>query len=368
MPKKRKNRVLRIDFSVPTEETNTDEYVPPKLSPTAIRVSQSSINTWRTCRKQYYYKFIEKIERKTAPAPLYKGKIIHEVLEARINGQDWRSVMEEHLLEFDKLFKEEQLEYGDLRNDLPVIMEGYEKLYQDEQLEYLNLQGRRAEFDFAIPLDDLPVEESQLVYKGKIDSVAKDHLGRTWLVEHKSFKKSIPNEDFRFANQQALLYTWAMTQIGFPKADGVLWDYIRTKVPTVPELLKSGGLSKAQKIDTTYEVYLQAILDNKLDPADYEDFLESLKGREINFYRRIFLPVKESMINPIIKDLKDTAKEIKILSDISHTRNLGRHCSYCSFKSLCQAELMGADTEFIRKAEYRDSTYHLNNEEEEDNE
>src|SRR5690606_22131480 len=207
--------------------------------------------------------------------------------------------------------------------EIPQIMEGYDKMWKDEDLEYMELQGKKAEFDFAIPLDGKPLEESDLVYTGKIDTVVQDSKDRVWLMEHKSFKK-LPSENFRFANQQALLYTWVLPQIGFPKPTGVIWDYLRTKVPTVPGVLKSGGLSKAKAIDTTRDVYLKAIKDNGLDPADYEDILQSLEGKELDFYRRIYLPAKENKIENVFKDLKETAMEIHILHETTQARNLGR--------------------------------------------
>lgn len=356
-------RNIIIDFSkaLHNPKISETELDFAEINPNAIRVSQSSINTWRKCKKEYAYKFIEKIERRLPPAPLYKGSIIHEILEARINKQDWRALMEEHLTEYDKLFDEEKLEYGDLRNDLPIIMEGYDNLYKDEELIYFEKNGAKAEHSFSIPLDGKPPQETEIVFQGKMDAVAQDFNKRTWLVEHKTFS-SLPDENFRFANQQALLYTWVMPYLGFPPATGILWDYIRSKVPTQPHVLKSGGLSKAKSIDTTHDVYLQAILENGLDPADYADILENLKGNTLKFYRRIYTPLRESMVYPVVKDLIETAKEIKMLHDVTEARNLGRHCSYCSFRNLCQAELQGFDTEMLRKREFRESTYHLNKE------
>jgi len=365
--RRRTNRTIVIDLSKSKEHPVVEEVDLDKqeINPNAVRVSNSSIKTWRKCKREYYYKFILKLEKKRAPAPLYKGKIIHELLEARINGQDWRPLMEKYLKEFDGLLEEEKDLYGDLRKDLPIIMNGYERIYAEEDLQYYEKAGQRAEFHFSIPLDGKPLPETELVFQGKIDTIAKDSKERTWLMEHKTFK-NLPDENFRFANQQAILYTWVMPQIGFPEATGVIWDYIRTKIPTEPQVLKSGKLSKAKKIDTTYDVYLQAILDNNEDPEEYQDILQQLKGNEINFYRRIHMPVRKAMVQPVVEDLIETAKEIKALHDVAKARSLDRHCTYCSFRSLCQAELQGLDTEFIMKAEYQPSTYHLNAEGEEE--
>jgi hypothetical protein len=354
-------RIISIDFSQETDPVT--ELKRSDLNPNAIFVSQSSINTWRKCKKQYHYKFIEKLEKKAAPVSLYKGKIIHELIEARINGKDWRPVLKEHLEEFDKMFDEEKIMYGDLPTDLPAIMEGYERMYEDEDLTYLELHGKKAEFDFFVPLDDKPIEESELVFTGKIDTVARDSNNRVWLMDHKTFKK-LPSENFRFVNQQSLLYSWAMPFMGLPEPDGMIWDYIRTKLPTKPQILARGGISKAKSIDTTYDTYLGVIIENNLDPEDYRDILNNLQGAELNFYRRIYLPTKKNMIDSVVRDLKETALEIKALQEITQARNLSKDCDFCSFKTLCQTELQGFDSDFVRKNEYRPSTYHLVKEEE----
>src|SRR5690606_21992778 len=102
------------------------------------------------------------------------------------------------------------------------------------------------------------------------------------------------------------------------------------------------------------------IEEHGLDPDDYEDILEHLRGNEHNFYRRIYLPIRENIIEPVIQDVINTAKEIYYLGELLKTRNLGKDCRICSFKQLCQVEIMGDDVEFIKKTQYRPSTYHVN--------
>src|SRR5690606_18185499 len=134
----------------------------------------------------------------------------------------------------------------------------------------------------------------KVTFTGKIDAVAETPDSRVWLTEHKTHQR-FPDEHVRFSNFQAVMYCWVLPEIGFPSPDGVLWDYIRTKPPTVPDLLVNGGLSKRKNIDTTPEVYLKAIKEHGLNPADYQDMLELLKGKEESFYKRVFLPAPKSI-------------------------------------------------------------------------
>lgn len=310
-----------------------------------IKVSNSRAKLWRKCHRAHHYRYVEKLERKKVALPLVRGKALHEMIENRINGKDWMPVLEKYKKEYQKLFREEREEYGDLPGELYRLMRGYEKTYQSEKLKYLRVGKKRAEFEFEVPLID------GVIFVGLIDTVAEDKNGRIWLMEHKTHK-TFPTETQRFNDLQTTLYTWVMPQIGFPKPDGVLWDYIRTKAPTIPEPLKKGGLSKKQ-IDTDYDTYYDAIIQNGLDPEDYEDILERLEGQEEKFYKRIFLPAPKPIVKTVMEDFVQTCQEIKILGEVSKARNITKDCSWCSYFSLCQAEMRGLDSDFIRKTEYK---------------
>src|SRR5690606_31309652 len=94
--RRRTNRTIVIDLSKSKEHPVVEEVDLDKqeINPNAVRVSNSSIKTWRKCKREYYYKFILKLEKKRAPAPLYKGKIIHELLEARIRSEEHTSELQ----------------------------------------------------------------------------------------------------------------------------------------------------------------------------------------------------------------------------------------------------------------------------------
>lgn len=197
-------------------------------------------------------------------------------------------------------------------------------------------------------LGELPVVDLE------VDS--PDHLFISDGVLTHNSCKSIPQESSRFADYQLLIYHWLLPQLGYPKMDGVIWDYIRKKAPTVPELLKTGGLSRAKSIDTTYSVYI-ATVDRLLGPEarpEYEEFAQTLKGREEKFLRRIYLPKPNSaMVNTVVQDLMFSIGEIREKGPTSTVRSMTKDCNWCQYYNLCQAELRGLDSDFIRKAEYQ---------------
>lgn len=310
-----------------------------------MEVSNSRIKLWRRCHRAHWYKYEEKLVKKLPPVPLIRGRIIHEMIEAWISGKSWKTVLDGYLKEYNKMFQEEKEQYGDLPSELPRIMEGYIRKWKKEPLEYLEVEGKRCEIPLKIDL--LP----QITFTAVIDAIAIDSRGRTWLVEHKTHKE-IPPEEVRLSNLQTTLYCWALEQKGITKPTGVLWDYIRTKPPVIPEILKNGELSRRKNMDTDYDTYFQAIISAGQDPSDYQDILDILKSRGDRFYKRVYFPAPGSLIKPLVSEFIETAKEIFYLGSRSKARNLSRDCSWCSYYPLCQAELRGLDADYIRTTEY----------------
>ena len=312
-----------------------------------LKVSNSRIKLWRRCRRAHHYKYNEKIERIKPPIALLRGKILHEAISALIHGKSWENVLDGYIEKYDKLFVEEKEIYGNLPEDLYILMEGYVRRWGKEDLEYLELDGKKTEFEFSVEL--LP----GIMLTGYIDAVVRDRQKRIWIVEHKSHKK-IPTDQVRLTDLQTTYYTWVLPRIGLPKPDGVLWDYIRTKAPAWPETLGNGTLTRRKNLDTDYHTYLEAIEELGQDPDDYQEVLDRLKGNTDKFYRRVYFPAPRTTQRQLIRELKETSLEIKHLGGISKARTITPLCGSCSYYSLCQAELRGLDSDFIRKAEYQE--------------
>jgi len=323
----------------------------------SIRISNARVKSWRRCRCLHYYKYVLDIEKKKPSRPLVMGKMIHALKEAIIEGVPLRKALKPFKKEYEKMFLEEKEEYGDIINDVYEIMANYKDYYSDEELEYVEIDGKKSEHHFIVPLN------SDINLEFVIDAIAEDPQGRKWIQETKSFKK-MPKEEVRFTDLQTTIYYEGLKILGYD-LHGIIWDYIRSKPPAVPDELKDGGLSKRKNIDTTYAVYLNEIIDRGLDPNDYADILEGLVGREDQFFRRIYMPPPDTIVKPLLKDLMETAYEISYLGD-SKIRSLTWECSRCDYYSLCQAELRGLDTEYIIKSEYKERGNRNGNEKEEE--
>lgn len=311
-----------------------------------MEVHQSRLKSWRLCHAQHDYKYNQKLIKRRPRKPLLRGSTVHRIIEYDINGLDPWVPFEEFKKQYKKLFLEQQEEYGDLPELVKRMMEEYFKWYKKDPIKWISVErGKpKAEYKFVVPLT------SSINLGGKIDAVGQSKDKLRWLVDHKN-NKTIPTGDIIYSDIQTVLYAWALLQKGI-HIDGVMWNYIRAKAPSAPELLKNGDLSRRKNIDTTWGVYKQAIKDNGLKVKDYKDMEEHLQGKENDFFQRVYIPLDKSVMKTIVSDARVTAREIKRKGTRDKVRTFGRHCDWCDFKDLCQAELRSLDAKFIRKTLY----------------
>ena len=167
-----------------------------------LRISFSKIRTWRRCHKAHWYKYVLGIQRRRKAAGMYKGSIVHEMVEAFLTGGKWEMVLAEYVKQYDKMFAEEKEIYGDIPNDMKRIMEGYIRHWKDDKLKYLTVEEK-----FEFPL------EGGISFVFQIDAIVEDRKKRQWLFERKTPKK-FPDEHIRLSDIQTLLYTWGLNKIG----------------------------------------------------------------------------------------------------------------------------------------------------------
>ena len=321
-------------------------------------ISFSEVSSYRRCPKQWEYRYLKRIKRKFKGVRLLRGEILHEMLNAYVNskiikgydGNDPWDVLEEYADKFGAYFEEERDMHGDIIGDCGKIFEGYLRKYRKDPLTY-----EASEIKVELDLSKLGSGAINVTFIGFIDKIARDAQDRRWIVDHK-FLKSIPTADDRFAELQLLLYVWAYgMENPNDKLDGVCWDYARAKAPTEPEVLKSGELSKRKNLDCDPYTYLKVIRRERLDAKQYVDMLELLEGKEDTFFERVFLPKPSTnMIIEVVNDFLQTAAEIQAKRDGGRcARSMSTfNCNTCEFRTLCEAEVRGLDSDFIMKSEY----------------
>lgn len=315
-----------------------------------FRISQSKLKTWLRCRKQYYYKYIEHIKRRRVKRPLMFGRIIHEMIEAHANGDDPFEVLLEAEKSQGKLFTAEKEMYGEIIEDIRLIMTAYFDYWSDKKLVYIRRAGRNAEHSFEIEI------AKDVILVGKIDAVGKTANKLKWLVEHKSFGRSVPNEDHRWRNLQSVVYLRTIEMLGWfgGAIDGVLWDYVWSKPPVIPALLADKKSLSARAIDTVPTAIIEELKALGLNPKDNAKVLAMAQQSQQSYFQRIFTPINKAVVDEVFEDFVDTAREMSETADRRnvYARNLERHCEWCDYEPLCRATLQGLDVDYVREKEY----------------
>lgn len=310
-----------------------------------MRLSNSKIKTYRRCPNQYRYKYIEKLRKKKKAVQLARGSWIHDLLQHHYDGEDWRARHVELTDEFNRLFEEEREDLGDLPGECLRIMRSYLRHWKAEDKRWHVVDSEMNEtitlpngvdFNFII---DLVVEED----------------GGLWIVDHKTVK-SFMDADFMLIDAQLARYHYALEQLGgYTPLRGIIFNELRTKPPTIPKSLKSGGLSQAKNIDTDVATYLQAIRRHGLDPEDYRDTLLRLaRTKENDFFRRTRLPKDRPLTRQLMRELGWTAQEIIDAERRQHfPRTPDKSCTWmCDFSDICIVELFGGDPSHIIKSNF----------------
>lgn len=309
-----------------------------------MKVSQSKVKMWRQCKFAYHCKHVEKLRKKTKSRPLTFGTLVHEMLEAHANGDDPFDQLKKSSVINAKLFDAEREMYGEIVEDIRTIMTEYFDHYKRDGLRYVRTKGKNAEHEFEIEISD------GIVMVGKIDAIGRANKLK-WIVEHKTFGRRMPTDDDRWRNLQSSVYIRALEMLGYGAVDGMLWDYIGSKPPTRPEILKSGELSR-RKIVTLPSVVRRVLKDNGLSEKDYAEYIKLSEEGRRDYFQRVYSPVSRITVDILFEEFVDSAREIAEFHGIKKGRNIGLHCSYCDYEPICRATLQGSDADFVKEREY----------------
>lgn len=313
--------------------------------------THSMMKTFRRCPKQFEYKYIQRLKAKVLGRPLRFGTWMHSLLEALYKGEDVEAVHKRYTREFAKLFDEEKLVLGDLPRDVWRTFKSYLWHYQNDPWKV-----HEVEFTLEVELPD------GALYRCRLDMLIENQFG-LWIVDHKNHK-SLPNLNFRILDAQSALYIWAALKNKIP-VQGHIWNYLVSKPPSVPELLKSGARLSNKKIDTDYPTFAAAIKRHGLNPNDYKEKLRYLKSLQYvpgemqrsTHFRRDILEKSPALLKRVANE--GFATHVRMNEYRWDKVNMiervpDRSCAYmCSYTDLCTAELFGGNAEILRRKMFK---------------
>jgi hypothetical protein len=172
---------------------------------------------------------------------------------------------------------------------------------------------------------------------------------------------------FRLLDFQSALYIWAAWEMGYP-VRGFIWNYIRTKAPTMPTLAYIGTNRERlsiQAIDTDWPTYYLGIkaLDRLQDPVAIAK-MKQLKEQRWKpgmvqtspFFLRETLEKDDAMVARVVGSAMRTRDAMHGYhwDDLETVeRTVDRSCDWCDYRDLCTTELFGGNATVIRRQQFR---------------
>jgi hypothetical protein len=339
----------------------------PSAASDLFQVSLSAYQIWQRCEQRYYYQYVRYLRHRDVFLAPTLGRFLHTYLEYFYQG-----VKEGHYPEDAHMaaqFKTSSKFVSELKGYAQTaFISGNEDMARE--LEALPaMAGRLSDRYYLVRgkvdadrYEILHVEEKLklqitdgIVSTGVTDLVTRDkENGLTNIWEHKS-TQYVPQDSVRLRDFQTMLYAIKVRDQFDINIDSVIWNYIRTKEPTIPEVLKSGGLTLRKDLDSTWEVYSATARRAGIDPYEekYAEMRQRLEGRE----ETIFFPRYEVVIvtneGILMDDYIEEARRMKAgreswkRGDSKPIRTLARDCDGCDYLRICQAALTGGDEEDI---------------------
>jgi hypothetical protein len=321
--------------------------------------TQSMIKTFRRCPKQAQYKYVERLKPRALGKPLREGDWGHKLLETYYKGGEWRDTHELMTRKFATLMDEEREMVGDMPRTMERLMLSYLWHYRDDPWTIHDTE-------FMLEAE-LP---NGHIFRVKIDLLVEDQFG-LWLVDHK-FNAKMPDSNFRILDIQSPMYVWAALKNKIP-VNGFIWNYVRRKPPTIPQITKAGRLSY-RKIETDYLTLARSIKTNNIRPALHKDWLLRLKAQRYQhgepqispFFQRRIIERNNDMLKHFAREALHTSKRMHSypFDNVEIVERVpDRSCGFmCSYSDICTLEAFGGDTRNLRKQRYEvvDPMYYYN--------
>lgn len=321
--------------------------------------SYSAINTYQRCPKQYEFKFVHKIQRKTKNLALFDGINAHEFLKefflalqrGASKDEAWESVLltAEDAVDQNVLFEDELATIGRQVDMILAVIKNYVDQYSEEW-EILHVEE---EFVLLLSNGD--------VITFTPDLVVRDRNGAVWIVDHKTTSGTV-EDGLPFGDMQSMLY-FAGVQSLYPETAGFIFSRMRKKLPTQPRLAKTGKTRVADvaRIDTTYEIlrdFLQDKAPGLLSDQVHQRRLAELRDQGNRFFWTEQVYVNDHAVNDVIDDASYVLDQIKQSVTLErYPRHLlesrgYKDCRRCEFQPICQAQLLGWSTTELLFEEY----------------
>lgn len=327
--------------------------------------THSMLQCFGRCPKQAQYKYAERLKKRILTVrdkPLKRGTWFHELLQLYYLGQDWKQRHRDLTTKYNQLFDEEKESLGDMPSECLRMMRSYLWHYGADKADPMH--------GWTVHDTELTLEcewpDGKGIYRCRLDMLMEDEWG-LWIVDHKTHK-TLPGMRYRLLDHASARYIWCARENGL-NVNGFIWNYIRTKAPTKPQLAYADDPKRrrlsTKSIDTDFPTMLRALRDYKLDIGPHRAQLRHLRSQRwapgkvqtSSFYRREMLEKDDDMIARVVAASMRTRDHMNTYDwddKESVERVTDRSCEWmCDYNMLCETELFGGNSKQIRRQMYR---------------
>lgn len=274
-------------------------------------ISYSEMSAYWDCPYKWFLKYVQKI--KTDSPHFAFGSLGHSVIETRI-------IPDEHLYPELKEF----FEIPSWSLYFETVLKGIDHVMEVNTLEVIERE--------------IFVADDALGFHGKIDAVAtyKGLEGYYYIIDYKFTKNTKSYIDIRLDGQLQLYAKLYANQHGIDE-DKIRLAYISAPKIGIkhPAVLKDGRISTRSK--TTYELFMETIEQEGLNPDDYTERIEELKIDP--FVRFVMLPLNTENTDAMIEQMKHTQRKCRSpIIDVAKKYTSG--CAFCDCVSVCKKEVL----------------------------
>jgi len=337
-----------------------------------VFISVSEVQQFLRCRRMWDFVSHNRQSLVRSGLPtlsLHSGTLVHSALHAHAQGGDPIATLKlkaaeaeaKAVAEYQKVVgaspaSEELTNLNDARELCMSVVRNYFAHWGDKPvapLEYL-----KTEIAFRVPVDvNIPGKNVFLI--GTFDGIARSASGkRLWIVDHKTFTRRT-DARYLIRNFQFVAYVWAAKSLFGDQVAGLLYDGVWMKQPVIPEVLKSGALSK-KAIDTTPAVYLACLQELGLNPADYGEFISELTRKQLDpassFFVRHEFMYSDGGLRTFEREVTAALRDM-VNSPSIYANFRWEGCWDCQITDLCDAVQLEEDVDFLIKHKYKRDTY-----------
>lgn len=334
----------------------------------------SDVRSFKQCRRKWDWSspLRQNLERKITYSPFFLGKVIHYALQFYYeNGETVVSAAQRAIdYEMEKirsagaLWENEEDQVQEVV-DLALGMARHYQIwsrrtkgpFSDDNLEVMAM-----EVDFDVPIETPSGRSSPKVHLcGRFDGLVRKKDDDTyWIFETKTSKSPQSLIDTLFNDEQCGAYIYAAQMIFDKHISGVLYNILRKKLPTEPEVLKNGDLTRRKNLDTTAQLYIEGALANHPDMDQqavldkYRDILNILLEKGNTFFARHAVYRTPHELEQLATDLHTVALEMTRSDVPLYPTPSWLNCKFCSFRAPCMMMNAGGDVSLILQEEYRE--------------